>query len=167
MTIGIPHGGAPYPTPGIDRRTFLQALAVLVAGGALVGLERSPQLTASTARPGGTLAAPVPALRRSLFSGRLADTFWIESDGSNRVAATLTRVRDLHSQAALGRHVPAEQLAEQCFSLVLRTVGSPRLQQDVYGLHNAALGQLTLLLVPMISDGDAHFYEAVINSYGR
>lgn len=87
------------------------------------------------------------------FTPLLGERFEIDLDGTT-LPVVLAEARDLREVQGAGR------LSRQ-FSLVWRGPRDARLEQRIYGIRHAALGEMELFLVSLGNDAEGMRYEAV------
>lgn len=137
------------------------SLASVVAGKERGAAEPSAHAPVAYTPRAGHLD-PLYSFTPATFIPHLNTAFKLQSATTERASGLkLTKVTDLRpasgkaSAAAGGRN---------CFSLLFR--GSPKqtLAQDIYTIEHRALGEFTMLVVPVINrDKSATYYEAIIN----
>jgi hypothetical protein len=166
-----------YPMSN-SRRDFLKtgAMAALFLGTPVSQLAKGQRRLGSQARvgdrfqiPGQSEYDPLFNLRRSSFAPYINSSFVVRSSTSKLAkAASLTLV----SVSGLSASSKASKMSQQAvegagmdsFSLLFRSSARSGLAQDVYDVHHEALGNMRLLLVPVVSkEKTGFFYEAVIN----
>ena len=85
-------------------------------------------------------------LEESTFKDRLQETFTVETEGGD-VAMQLVEVSALSEQTQMPDH-------RRPFSAVFLATGGEILDQAIYTIRNAALGELQIFLVPLGPDVD-------------
>jgi hypothetical protein len=93
-------------------------------------------------------------LTRDLFGDRIGQTWVIDEPNAPAIALTLTEVESLRNYA---------KSAREPFSLAFVTHGDFVLPQRMYALRHAALGPMSIFLVPIAKSGDTTTYQAVFN----
>jgi uncharacterized protein DUF6916 len=168
MTSTLVDAAMSTDRPRISRRRFIAGVSAAVAAGAL--LAAGGQLLSIAGPPaplaaGGQLlsiagppAASGPALRRTLFAGRLGEIFQADS-GSSTLPLQLVDVRDLH--ASIYRQAGVD--GEQNFSLLFSGPIGRRLEQDTYRFAHSRIGSFPLFIVPMPQNQQAAYYEAIFS----
>jgi hypothetical protein len=138
-----------------SRRGFIKRVAVIGASGAL--------LAAGYAVRGSVPARTVPgaALGRSLFAGRLGDTFRVQLEPSGSISLQLVEVRDPGPAHGAGAGRDANQ--EKSFLIQFRGPRDRPLEQQMYQFEHAQIGAFPLFIVPMAPDPKVRYYEAIFN----
>jgi len=146
----------------VSRRKFLKAgsLVILAAGIPLkVVAGKSPD-------PLGTKAlhasyfGPSELLTQATLSAQLNTMFRVAQDGSQVVKIELTEVNDLRTAAVKKSTAMA---GKECFSLIFIGPSHTPLRQDTYAVEHSALGNFSVLLVPVGQNRQGLIYEAVFN----
>ncbi len=136
----------------IPRRAFLVGVAAVGAGA--VGLGAARRLAGPDPEP---VAGPgLDRLTRAAFAEHLGSAFRICLAGGRPVDVELAEAREL---PAAGRRPPELRAP---FALLFRGRGAAALPQDTYRLEHAALGTLSLFIVPVGRPADGVRYEAII-----
>ena len=159
----------PESANGMSRRGVLKNLGLMLAGGALLAVERNNAVAVAS-----TLAKPAPTgsditsatssvLMRSMFARHLGDTFRVSSPSSGPVAFKLDQVRDLGSAVTKAAVGGTNAHYESNFSVLFRGPANQLLAQGTYCVEHVALGAFDLFVVPMGENGRANYYEAVFN----
>jgi len=104
---------------------------------------------------------PGAALRRSLFAGRLGDTFRVQLAPSGPISLRLVDVRDLRPASSAG--APRDADREQSFLIQFSGPRDRPLEQQLYRVEHAWIGAFALFIVPMAPDPEARYYEAIFN----
>ncbi len=166
---------------GNSRRNFLKtgAMAAFFLGAPISQLVKGQHRLGNQARvgdrfqiPGQSEYDPLFNLRRSSFAPYVNSSFVVRSSTSKLAkAASLTLVRVSGLSASSKAFKMSQQAVESAgvdsFSLLFRSSARSGLAQDVYDVHHEALGNMRLLLVPVVSkERNGLFYEAVINRSG-
>lgn len=146
----------------VSRRHFLRlgGVAALAVGIStqLTGVVFGQQAAAAgnvNDPPRGPFARP-DRFGLAAYSPHVNETFAARHGAGGPVTLKLIR--------AEGRGPKDARADAECFSLVFRGSHTSPLPQDVYALRHPAIGEVSLLLVPVVSkDGRARYYEAVIN----
>jgi hypothetical protein len=125
----------------MNRRNFLSWL------GGVVALISAPGLAARAARRLG-------ALERTDFEARLGEQFWLRDATGRRTALRLVEAADVPVRGAW-------PLPRRPFSVLFRAADGETLPQGTYRLSHPALGDVDLLLVPIVSDGPGRVLQAV------
>jgi hypothetical protein len=144
----------------ITRRGFIQNLgtaAIAVAsltstGSVFAQISRTDELFAV---PTESLSDPLNFLTRAHFVP-FVNTFVKVRAGEKQIQMRLIEVTDLNRQINEQRSIRGES-----FSLLLEDSRKRRLAQEVYQIEHFALGEFSLLLVPVGINGQ--HYEAIIN----
>jgi len=144
----------------ITRRRFIQNLgtaAIAVAsltstGSVFAQVSKTDELFAV---PPESFADPLNYLTRAHFEP-FVDTFIEVRAGEKKIQLRLIEVSDLNREANEKRSFRGES-----FSLLFEDARKARLPQDVYPIKHFALGEFSLLLVPVGIKGN--HYEAIIN----
>ncbi|MGB8507429.1 MAG: twin-arginine translocation signal domain-containing protein [Pyrinomonadaceae bacterium] len=157
----------------ISRRKFVKASAVAAAFAALplkhtVFAQSSEKINRQFDNippvqiPYKSQLDPLFHLRQSAFTPHLNTTVRVRAAGASRVTTlTLVEVSPTRGAAKLKDDPNA---GENSYSLVFAGARASYLPQGVYTVEHAALGNLTLLLVPINRrEGKTFFAEAVIN----
>jgi hypothetical protein len=102
---------------------------------------------------------PTPAmtdtfLTRDLFGDKIGQTWVIDEPNAPHIELTLTEVESLRNYA---------KLAREPFSLAFETHGDFVLPQRMYALRHAALGPMSIFLVPIGKSRNTVTYQAVFN----
>ena len=97
-----------------------------------------------------------PPLTLDMFSDKVGQQFAIDEPDAPAIGLTLTKAEPLPTYNA----PPA---ARAPFSLLFTTTGDFVLMQRMYALRHAALGALTIFLVPVGKTGDTVTYQAIFN----
>lgn len=97
-------------------------------------------------------------LQKSLFEGREGDVFHLHGEIDSPINLTLAVVES-PSEHILQR--ARETGVREPFSLLFCGPLEQFLEQHMYSLHHAELGQLELFLVPVKQDDNGFYYEAV------
>lgn len=97
-------------------------------------------------------------LTPELLEDSLDDPFVLISD-DERVELILTEVSRIST-------APGDAGAPTAFSAVFTGPSEPLLEQSIHNLHNAALGDLEIFLVPIGRDDVGARYEAVFTRLG-
>jgi hypothetical protein len=162
-----------------SRRHFLKtgAMAALFVGAPFSQLVKGQRRTGVRAGFGDRFQIPAQSeydplffLRRSSFAPYVNSSFVVRSSTSKlSKAATLTLVsvdgpRATSKVSKMAQAAVVESADLDSFSLLFRSSARSGLSQDVYDVHHEALGNMRLLLVPVVSkERNGFFYEAVIN----
>jgi hypothetical protein len=93
-------------------------------------------------------------LTRDLFSGRVGEIWTLDEPNVAPIELTLTEVENIRNYA---------KLAREPFSLLFTTRGNFVLPQQIYAMRHAALGPMSIFLVPIGREGDVTTYQAVFN----
>ena len=93
-------------------------------------------------------------LTRELFSDKVGHTWVVNEPDVPAIELTLTEVESMRNYAKLKR---------EPFSLFFTTKGNFVLPQRLYALRHAALGPMSIFLVPIGREGDVTTYQAVFN----
>jgi hypothetical protein len=144
----------------ITRRRFIQnlgtaALAVASltpANGVFAQISQTDDLFAV---PPESFADPLSLQTRAHFEP-FVDTFFELQTGEKQIRMRLVEVTDLKREANEKRLFGGES-----YSLLFEAPRKVRLPQDVYPVRHFALGEFSLLLVPVGIKGNR--YEAIIN----
>jgi hypothetical protein len=88
------------------------------------------------------------------FSDKVDQAFVLEEPDFPPIELTLIEAK------LLTNYLKAERLP---FSLLFTTRGQFILPQRIYRMRNAALGTLTIFIVPVAKSGDVVTYQAVFN----
>jgi len=150
VSSGLRGGGK-----GTARRGFIKRVALVAAGGVLLAAGYDIRARAP-ARP-----VPGAALRRSLFAGRLGDTFRVQLAPSGPISLRLVDVRDLRPASSAG--APRDADREQSFLIQFSGPRDRPLEQQLYRVEHAWIGAFALFIVPMAPDPEARYYEAIFN----
>jgi hypothetical protein len=94
------------------------------------------------------------SLTRELFSDKVGQTWVLDEPNVPAIELTLTEVEGLRNFGNLKR---------EPFSLWFATTGDVVLPQRIYALRHAALGPMSIFLVPTGRQGDVTTYQAVFN----
>ena len=89
------------------------------------------------------------------FSALVGETFCLEERADDRVEFELEEATALKAHRGVPRQNP--------FSLVFRAPPTCRLPQAMYALRHEELGEIHFFLVPIGSDEEGVFFEAVFN----
>jgi hypothetical protein len=147
----------PHETGSLSRREFVAGAAVVLAGGVLWAIGNRVGAT------GRLQWAPSWALIRSTFLNLLGQTFQVRLVPSGELAVQLVEVRDLQSARVKGSTAAAGAESENRFSILFRGPAGRPLGQGTYDFSYERMGAFSLFIVPMASDADARYYEAVFN----
>jgi hypothetical protein len=91
-----------------------------------------------------------------MFSDKVGQPFAIDEPDAPAIELTLTKAEPLPTY-----NVPPAARAP--FSLLFTTTGDFVLMQRMYALRHAALGALTIFLVPVGKTADTVTYQAIFN----
>jgi len=156
MENTLKNAAAPGSARPMSRRRFFKAIGFGVAGGALLAAG-GRSLTAAL------MAWMFPApLVRSTFAARLGETFQVRAD-SARVGLQLVKVSDLYSVAPQPAHAQPGRTTEENFSILFRGPSDQSIVQGTYDFAHDRMGGFPLFIVPMASEKDARYYEAIFN----
>jgi hypothetical protein len=89
-----------------------------------------------------------------LFSDKVGQAWTIDEPEAPPIELTLIEVQPLRNYANLKR---------EPFSLLFTTTGDFVLPQRMYGLKHAALGAMSLFIVPVGRAGDVTTYQSIFN----
>lgn len=89
-----------------------------------------------------------------LFSDKVGQVWTLDEPQAPSVELTLTEALPLRNYAKLER---------EPFSLIFTARGDSVLPQRIYELKHAALGAMSLFLVPVGREGDVTTYQALFN----
>ena len=138
---------------GVSRRRFLKYAIGGAAGTAVLALHGNAVFTNITGDT--TPMDRLKQMEKKSFVERLGDTFEISKGALDTVSLQLAEVKDVVFNNA-GR-------AGEVFSLLFKGSHSSPLEQGTYMVENKAAGSFPLFLVPMYSESNSMYYEAVIN----
>lgn len=88
------------------------------------------------------------------FTPLIGEAFTADAGGGNTLSLTLIEARTTAQEGDARRN-------RAPFALLFRGPRSPVYAQQIFPLHNAALGTLEIFLVPMQPDANGTLYEAV------
>jgi len=156
----------------VSRRRFLVAgtMAGLSAGllfdSATVFAGQQPRGAGNTAYgrnlPDEAKRDPVYNLTRSRFTPHLGDQFSVLTDDAQTISLNLFQINDLNSlPVSRGRDERSDK--ELSFSLIFFGPLDQPMKQQVCAFKHKAFDQFKLLIVPVGSDDNVRFYEAVFN----
>jgi TAT (twin-arginine translocation) pathway signal sequence len=139
----------------VSRRNLLKTSA-LAAAATLV-----PEVVHAAVRK-GVVASRVPLAPswplRSTFAAQIGSMFVASARSLKPVRLQLTDVGDLPSAKAAGT-----MGFEETFAVHFNGPVGVRLRQGTYDLRHAALGSLSLFIVPIGRPGKVQVYEAIFN----
>ena len=104
----------------------------------------------------GETAVTSPLLTMEMFSDKIGQPFAIDEPNAPAIELTLIKAEPLPTY-----NLPPAARAP--FSLLFTTTGDFVLMQRIYALRHAALGALTIFLVPVGKKDDTVTYQAVFN----
>jgi hypothetical protein len=146
----------------VSRRKFLKAgtLVILSAGVPLkVVAAKSLDPTGSKILKGSHLEA-TRLLNQATFTAHLNTKFKV-AEGENQVVnIELIQVQDLRTAKIKGS---AAMTGRECFSTVFVGPRQRPLRQNTYAVEHQALGNFSVLLVPLGRGREGRFYEAIFN----
>ena len=136
----------------ISRRTFLQGLGWVFAAGALVPLASVSRSHAGLSFPlqGGI---PLEQLDYSIFSGLQGECFTIKLSPEKRIPVRLVEVNKSASNDS----------RQESFSLLFEADEAYSLEQKIYDFQHQEIGQFSIFIVPVETDGHTTRYEAVFS----
>lgn len=136
------------------RREFIKK-------GAIAALALSVPAGAAKSSFAASVMAPLSGhspLSMANFEPHLNSRFTIHAAGSKVAEVTLIQVKDLTTK------LKGQPQTKDCFSLLFDAPGTAGLPQDTYVLKHASLGQVTLLMVPVLTKRtNRSRYEVLIN----
>ena len=136
--------------PRLSRRELMGGAMALAAVASLPRLGALASLLERT---------PATVLEFSRFEGLVGESFTLAGAPLGLGSLVLDQVRPLRSYG--GR--PTVSRPDASFSLLFRSPTTSALGQDVYTLKHRSSGAMSLLLVPLQSDAQGNYLEAVIN----
>ncbi len=154
MTITLAYNGLLKEARGVSRRKFIKGIGAVAAGAALLAI--GGQLIATRRLP----EVPGEALVRSIFAGRVGETFHIDLGVSGVLALQLFKVRDLR---AASKSAMAGSDDERRFSILFRGPADRPLGQESYVFEHDQIGRFALFIVPMRPEQEARYYEVIFN----
>lgn len=142
------------------RRSFIEKVGLAVVAAATVGpvqnaLGQRRQLPAFE-MPQESLSDPLNFLTRQHFEPFVDSTFTVRGMQGKDVRLVLTQVKDLERKSNVERGYQGDS-----FSLLFQGSGTKTLTQNTYSFRHDALGELTLLAVPVGSTRS--LYEVIVN----
>ncbi|MEO8436272.1 MAG: hypothetical protein ABI596_15325 [Pyrinomonadaceae bacterium] len=146
----------------LSRRKFLRA-------GTLVALAAGIPAKAVLAETLVVPNSPLPAypnfraalsLNREAFSRCLNTRFSFVHGEATPVAVKLIEVNDLTPNA---NRPSAEATGKECFAAVFIGSHNAPLRQETYTVTHESLGRFSMLVVPVASNKEGLYYEAVFN----
>ncbi len=137
--------------PDVSRRGFLKIAAVGIGGAPLLATGPATSLLAGNSRPSYGIINP----NRSDFTLRLGEVFKVRKSPLEEVGIELAEV------AGISSSMPS--YAEESFSAVFRGPQDRPLEQDTYAVEHATMGAFPLFIVPVYSDGEGLYYQAIFN----
>ena len=177
----------------VSRRGFIKASLVTVlawlAGGMLQRRGSAaaapqpdgpppgdPDGAGKAAQTGGLLGAP-PLLERfpappgipldrltySVCSQHVGEVFRIHPPAAKWIDVELVQAIDLTSRYLRLQVAEGLPVSGECFSLLFRGPRNRLLAQDTYRVAHDSVGEFELLIVPLLPDHDALYYEALFN----
>lgn len=137
----------------MSRRKFLKYAIGGAAGAAVLALHGNTVFTKIT---GDT--TPMDRLKqmdKRSFIERLGDTFEISKGALDTVSLQLAEVKDVafHNTGRAG----------EVFSLLFKGPQTYPLEQGTYMVENKVVGSFPLFLVPVYSEPNSMYYEAIFN----
>lgn len=94
-------------------------------------------------------------LRLDQFAAHLNETFMVDIENV-RTPFVLVEARPL-------QHQPMPGLVREPFSLLFRHEAAVVFPQRTYSMHNEAMGDLGIFLVPIARDRNGFIYQALFN----
>ena len=140
-------------TTNVSRRRFLKYAIGGAAGAAVMALHGHTFITGINSNT--TLVDSLEQMGKEFFTKHLGDTFIINKSAFETVSLQLDEAKDIVFDNA-GRIGLA-------FSLLFKGPDSIPLEQDTYIVTNEVIGSFPLFLVPVYSETQSLYYEAVFN----
>jgi hypothetical protein len=157
MLDSLAHHRMPTGVKSLSRRGFLQGVAVVLAGGALVSI--GERMLGTT---GGLQPLPM-SLQRSTFAKYMGQTFQVDRQPADRIALQLVEVGELPFTTYTEMHMMAQADREHCFSIVFAGPRDQPLVQATYRFEHQQIGSFPLFIVPIAADQNTQYYEAIFN----
>jgi hypothetical protein len=152
------------------RRLFLRsgmmaacfaALPLKFSGIAAVGQDKrtSSEPWGNGQIPAASTSDPLYSLTADSFAPYVGTQFPFSLNRFKTVQMKLVKVEDLRPAAVKESKIGGKD----CFSILFQGPSNLPLKQDSYRLKHPALGEITLLVVPVYASQSGLFYEAIIN----